>query len=325
MPGIYILVEHREGELENISFELATLASKIASGLKEELSAIMFGHNDIPSGEKLKQYGVDKLYIVKDIDLHDYSDDAYADALSNLITAKPRMLFCGSTIMGMDMAQRLAAKMDARLISNCISMTVNNNILSSTNYIWQGKLDNTILINEFEPIVVTLVPETIEAKPVKPDRKMDTIFIEPEFDKDKSPRVMAYEIPDPKDIELTEADIIVAAGKGVGQENLWLIEELAKYLGGTVAASRGAVDEGWFPSTKQVGQTGKTVSPRLYLACGISGQIYHTIGIRGSKYIVAINIDRNAPICKIADIGLIGDFKELAKVIVDRLKQNQDE
>lgn len=321
MTGICILAEFNNGEFENISFELATLARTVADKLKEELSAVMFGENTAGSGNILGKYGVDKIYVVNDRKLANYAEDAYADALVHIISEmKPRILICGHTLSGKDIAQRLSAQMNCGLISNCTGVSVTEDSFLITSSLWQNKVEGTFSANKNVLTIMTLVPEIIDANSKKSAPKTELIAVEPEFDAERALKVKGVEIPNPEDISLGEAAVIVAVGKGVGGNNLLLIEEMARLLNGSLAASRAAVDEGWLPSSKQVGQTGKTVSPKLYIACGISGQIYHTLGMKDSKYIVAINKDQNAPIFKLADIGLLGDFSEIAKAVIQSLK-----
>jgi len=323
--GIWVLAEQREGELQEVSLELMGEGRKISDELGEELCAVVLGNNIEGLAAPLAQHSADKIYLIDSPWLASYSGEPYADVLSNLIRDKaPRAVLCGATSIGGDLAPRLAARLKTGLVSNCVALKLGDDgLLLQTKPTYGGKVHSTIICPNARPQIATVGPGILKIKSVNIPEKAEIIKVVPRFSSQRQRTKTAGVIKaDPKTIDLSEAEIIVAGGRGVGSaENFKIIEELADVLGGCVAGSRMAVDAGWVPSDKLVGQTGVTVTPRLYVACGISGALHHTLGMKDSRTIVAINTDGNAPIFKLADLGIIGNLLDVVPTIVEQLRE----
>jgi electron transfer flavoprotein alpha subunit len=320
--GVWVVAEQRLGELQEVSLELVCWGRKIADALDEELSALLFGDNAPANAGALSQYGADKVYIVNDRPLTGYPPETYTEALSTLIKEQaPKVLLFAATVFGRDLASRLAARLKTGLASDCTALEVGDDgLLLSVRPVYGGQLDATVTSPVTRPQMATMRPGIVDVKPSKIERKAEIITVEPQPVTTRN-QIVGFVKADPRTIRLDEAEIIVAGGGGIdSQESFQLLEELAQLLGGCVGASRVPVDQGWVPLEKQIGQTGVTASPKLYIAFGISGSIYHTMGMKDSKVIVVINKDRNAPFFKLADMGIVADSRELLAALIQRLR-----
>jgi electron transfer flavoprotein alpha subunit len=322
--SVWVLAEQSEGQLNDINFEVLSYARQLADNLGGQVSAVAVGSNSQELAETLASYGADKVYLLHSPWLLEYCAELYVEALSKLFEAEnPEIVLCGATLIGRDLAPRLAARLKTGLVSECISLVLNQEgLLLGTRLTHGGRVSSTIVCPTSKPQMATVKPGIM--KVARPDtaRKAEVTVITPELNQiDLRTSVQGVVRADPEKISLDEADVIVAGGKGVAsRENFQLLEEIAKRLGGVVAGSLGAVDEGWLPHRKLVGQTGTTVAPKLYMACGISGSIYHVLGMRDSEFVIAINKDPNAPIFKVADMGIVGDVVEVTSAIIDQLR-----
>jgi len=320
--GIWVFAEYDEGEISDVSLELLSEGRRFADKLGEELCAVLVAHSVLPLSDRLGDYGADRVYLV-DSPLLDSSVELQVQSLSGLIRQrKPRILLCGDTSFGRDAAARLAAALKTGLASNCTALDITQDgLLLQTKPVYGDKASVTLICPTARPQIATVVPGVLEMKRSKTAKRAEVIRVEPQLDSGvPCARVIRFEKGDPKTMSLDEAPIIVSGGRGVGsRENFQLLERLAEVLGGVVAGSRMAVDGGYVPPTKQVGQTGKTVTPKLYIACGISGSTYHTMGMKDSKVIVVVNRDRNAPMFKLADLGIMGDLLEIVPAITNEL------
>jgi len=319
---VWVLVEQREGELQEVSLELVCGGRKIADKLNQRLCAVVFADEVAELVDSLTCYGADKVYIINDSSLKDYTAEAYAEVLSTLISeGAPEILLCAATLFGKDIASMLAARLKTGLASDCIDLNVSDDgLLSAVSPVYGDKAYATVVCPLKRPQIATVRPGVMEIKPAKVRSEAEVITVEPQPLATTHSRVIGFMKADPSMLRLDEADIIISGGGGAGgSEGFHLLEDLAKLLGGCVGASRVAVDRGWVPVEKQVGQTGTVVAPRLYIAVGISGSTYHNMGMKDSRVIVAVNKDRNAPIFKLADIGIIGDSKEIVSVVISYL------
>lgn len=321
--SVWVLAEQSEGQLKDISFEVLSCGRQLADDLGGQVNAVAVGSNSRELAETLASYGADKVYLLHSPLLLEYSAELYVEALSKLFQDEsPEVVLCGAALMGRDLSPRLAARLKTGLISECISLALNQEgLLLGTKLTHGGRISSTIICPASKPQMATVKPGGMTV--AKPDinRKAEVIVITSELSQ-REPRISVKGVAraDPEKIGLDEADVIVAGGKGVAsRENFQLLEQIARHLGGVVAGSLGAIDEGWLPRRKLVGQTGTTVAPKLYIACGISGSLYHVLGMRDSEFVIAINKDRNAPIFKVADMGIIGDVVEVTSAIIDRL------
>ena len=315
--GVFAITEQRDGELRKVSFEVVSEGRRLADGLGADLTAVVLGSGIEGFAEALKKYGPDKILIADDAALADYTTDAYTNVLAELIqAADPAVIITGASAQGKDLSGRLAARLDAGVAMDCTAIKLDNGNLTYTRPMFGGKIIANVEIEGF-PQIVAIRPNVMDAVENSKESAIEKPAVQVG---DVKTKVVEMKMETGDKLELTEADIIVSGGRGTGGDYA-AIEALANELGAAVGASRSAVDEGWRPHSDQVGQTGKTVSPTLYVACGISGAIQHLAGMSTSKYIVAINKDAEAPIFSKADFGIVGDLFELVPAIAAEVKK----
>jgi electron transfer flavoprotein alpha subunit len=315
--GVFAITEQRDGELRKVSFEAVSEGRRVADGLGTELTAVVLGSGIDSLAEELKKYGPDKILVGDDPALADYTTDAYTNVLADFIqSSDPAVIIFGASAQGKDLAGRLAARLDAGVAMDCVEVKLDNGNLTYTRPMFGGKILANVEI-EGSPQIVAIRPNVMN---ITENSKECSIEKPPAQVGDPKTTVVEMKMETADKVELTEADIIVSGGRGTGGDYA-AIEALANALGAAVGASRSAVDEGWRPHSDQVGQTGKTVSPSLYVACGISGAIQHLAGMSTSKYIVAINKDEEAPIFSKADLGIVGDLFEVVPAITEEAKK----
>jgi electron transfer flavoprotein alpha subunit len=322
--GIWVFAELRDGKIKNVTFELLSAGRKIATETGEELAAVLFGKNVAELTDVLGEYGADKIYLADDGKLAQYTTDAYSKVLADLIGEnEPSVLIMGCTVQGRDLAARVAQKASTGLMSDCTGIELVNGALSFVRPIYAGKAFVRAACHEARPVMATFRPNVLTADCPQAGRRAEVINAAVNLGEADLRQVI-------KDVvmqistrpELTEASVIVSGGRGMkGPENFTLLEGLADTLGAAVGASRAAVDAGWVGHSFQVGQTGKTVSPTLYIACGISGAIQHLAGMSSSKCIVAVNKDPEANIFKVADYGIVGDIFEVVPILTEECKK----
>ena len=327
--GVWVFAEQRDGELLNVAIELVGEGRKIADELEVELTAVLLGNKVDDLATKLVQYGADKVIYADHELLNVYTTEGYTKVIYELISErKPEIFLIGATNIGRDLGPRISARVHTGLTADCTQLDVDleNRRLLQTRPAFGGNLMATIICPDFRPQMSTVRPGVMEKAKFNADNKGEIIKFTPVIeDKDILARVIEVIKGGKAQVELEESNIIVSGGRGMGNvEGFKLLEELADKLGGVVGASRATVDAGWIEQGHQVGQTGKTVRPTLYIACGISGAIQHLAGMQESKTIVAINKDPNAPIFKIADYGIVGDLYEILPELISSL-DNIDE
>jgi electron transfer flavoprotein alpha subunit len=314
---ILAIAEHTDGQFRKVTYEALSEGKKIASTNSFELVAVVLGSNIAETAETLGQYGADRIIVADDQGLADFSSAAYGDVISGLIEKEaPELVLFGATVQGKELSASLAARCDAALATDCIAISWENSIATATRPMYGGKVLADVELSG-RPKMVSVRPNAMEI--VLSDgagtvEKIEVALADPFV------KLMEKNMETGK-IDLTEADVIVSGGRGMGGSDYAVIEKLADALGGAVGASRASVDEGWRPHADQVGQTGKVVSPSLYVACGISGAIQHLAGMSSSKVIVAINKDPEAPIFLKSDYGVVGDLFELVPAITEEVKQ----
>ncbi len=322
--GVWILAEHKQGQLDDVVPEVVSMGRQLADELKEEVETVVIGSKDDKLAKTLASYGADKVYFIESPLLPEYSAELYLEVLSRLFEDEnPEIVLCGATLVSRDLAPRLAARLKTGLITECTGLTVNSEgELQFTKLTYENRISTTLICPGAGPKIATVKPGVMSIRKPDSTRRPQVKLITPQLNK-KEPRckTTGFMKADPEKIGLDEAEIIVAGGRGLGSaNNFQILSRLARSLGGVVAASLGAIDEGWVPRKSLIGQTGVTVTPRLYIACGISGSIYHAMGMKESKFIVAINKDRNAPIFNYADMGIVGDVLEIIPEITNRLE-----
>ncbi|KXK49595.1 MAG: electron transfer flavoprotein subunit alpha [Chlorobi bacterium OLB5] len=321
MSKVLAFVESRDNKIKNAGFETASTALKIANELGAEAEVLLIGSGVSSITAELGAYGIKKVITADDPRLEKYSTTAYSKILAE--AAKQRgadIIILSATAMGKDISARVSAKMEAGMASDCTDIRTENGNIIATRPVYAGKAYIDLKVNS--PVkIFTLRPNVF--KPVKADGvSAEAEKFEVNLD-DSDFKVQVKEIiVSSEKLDVTEANIVVSGGRGLkGPENFYLVEDLAKVLGGAAGASRAIVDAGWRPHDDQVGQTGKTVSPSLYIAVGISGAIQHLAGMSSSKCIVAINKDKDAPIFQIADYGIVGDAIEIMPVLIEECKK----
>jgi electron transfer flavoprotein alpha subunit len=322
--GVWFIAEHRAGQVEKTALMLAGEGRALATRLGEELAAVFMGDNVRQLAEQLSPYGVDKAFIIEDELLETYTGDAYVDALSQLAKSnKPSMILFAATPLGSDLGPRLAARLRVGLVAHYTEMEVDREKkITVRRQIHGGKASATFAVLT-RPVVATIDPQLLSVQKAPQPTNIQIIEsgikVNP---KNVRTRLIDYMKSDPCAVCVSEAEIVIGVGKGLrSAENLKAVEELARVLGASIGGSRRATDERWISDERRIGLTGKTIAPRLYLACGISGAFHHTLSIKGSQLMVAINTDRNAPIAKLADMVIVGDMHEIIPELCKQLKE----
>jgi electron transfer flavoprotein alpha subunit len=317
--NILVVLEQREGIIKRSGFEAACTAANLAKDLNTTAEAVVVG-DVITNLDEVSKYGIQKVIHLKKSELANYSSSGYAEAITNLAKeADYDILILSNTALGKDLAPRLSIKLDAGCVVDCIKLNLSGNdiILTRPTYAGKALIDVKLLSNKK---IITLRPNVFKAQIVENSAHAE-IVVKEISQVNLNSKVTSFKKSEGK-LDVAEADIIVSGGRGMkGPENFHLIEELAEILGAAVGASRAVVDAGWRPHNEQVGQTGKTVSPTLYIACGISGAIQHLAGMSSSKYIVAVNKDKDAPIFNVADYGITGDLFEIIPALTNEIKK----
>jgi electron transfer flavoprotein alpha subunit len=310
MAHILTFVEQRDGKLRRASLEVVSAARRLASSLGATVSAVVIGPVSEALAGELASCGADEVRVFDDEALSAYATESWARAFAQAIAdVRPSIVLLPFTSLGKDLAPRVAAKVGAGLVSDCVALEVKDGRMVARRPMYAGKAYATVEWSG-EPQMATLRPNVFPLGP--PDASRKAQVVKGSVDASARAKVASVRATAQGKVQLTEAQVIVSGGRGLkGPENFHLVESLAEAMGGAVGASRAVVDAGWVDHQMQVGQTGKTVSPALYVACGISGAIQHLAGMSSSKYIVAINKDKDAPIFKVADYGILGDVFEV--------------
>jgi electron transfer flavoprotein alpha subunit len=316
--GVLVLAEQFEGRFRKVAYEALSEGKRLADALGEPLTGVVLGSGVEAMAAELATYGPDKILVGDDSALADYTTDAYANVLCDIVKGyDPKILLLGASTRGKDLSARLSARLDTGLAMDCIALRVDGDTPVATRPMFGGKVLAEVAI-QGTPAVVAIRPNVMEVVEAEKGVGVERVLVNVGAVKTK---VLEKKLEAAAKVDLTEADIIVSGGRGMGGPDFSLLEELAEVLGGTVGASRSVVDEGWRPHSDQVGQTGKVVSPNLYIACGISGAIQHLAGMGSSKYIVAINKDPEAPIFKKADYGIVEDLFKVVPSITAEVKK----
>ncbi|MFW9950419.1 MAG: FAD-binding protein [Candidatus Thorarchaeota archaeon] len=322
--GVWVIAEHYKNKIHNVAFQLLGKGRELSDVLGVDLTLVILGATFDEKLDDISQYGMDKLIYVKSPILKDYYSDLYVKVLSELIVEhKPEIILIGATPTGRDFAPRIAKKLNAGLTADCTGLEINletKNLLQ-TRPTYGGNIMATIRTPSSRPQMATVRPGIFKIpEKIKKDveiRKIDYLFKE----EDSVSKIVKIVNTSKTPVNLHDAKIIVAGGRGVGsKENFKLIEDLASVLGAELGGSRITIELNWLDPDRQIGQTGVTVSPKLYIACGISGAIQHIVGMENSDIIVAINKDPDAPIFHIAHYGIIGDLNEVIPMLIEEIK-----
>jgi electron transfer flavoprotein alpha subunit len=317
--GVWIVAEQRDGALRKVSFELASTARKLADQLGEEVAAVLCGSGIEALAAELGKYGVDKVFVADSPALEPYTTDAHATAVAKAVKENdPSILLLGASAQGKDLSAALVGKLATGMATDCTDVKIADGKLLAIRPMYAGKCFGEIVVTgtpqmaSLRPNVFTIVESAKAAAVVKFDAGLG----------EAKTKVLEVQKEAAGKIDVSEANVIVSGGRGMkGPEGFGILEELAGVLGAAVGASRAAVDAGWRVQSDQVGQTGKVVSPNLYIACGISGAIQHLAGMSSSKYIVAINKDAEAPIFAKADYGVVDDLFKVVPALTGEVKK----
>ncbi|MBR3654404.1 MAG: FAD-binding protein [Elusimicrobia bacterium] len=323
--GVWVYAEQRHGEISSVVYELLNKGSELAKTLNVPLSAILIGSNISAKAQDLINRGADKVYVYDDPILAEFQDDPYSCILADLIKEeKPEIVLMGATNIGRSFASRVAAKIYTGLTADCTALEVDleTRNLMQTRPAFGGNIMATILTPRHRPQMATVRHKVFKEAKAQEGRTGEVI--NKTIDAQKiinRTKFIGFFKDQTADVNISDADIIVSGGRGLGNpEGFKLIKELADLLGGAVGASRAAVDSDWIAYSHQVGQTGRTVAPKIYIACGISGQIQHMVGMSSSDTIIAINKDKDCPMMQTATYSLVGDLYEIIPAIIKEIK-----
>jgi len=314
--GIWVFIEQKNGKIQSVSYELLGKAQELAKKLDCDVSGVLIGNDLKDQLDEVIWHGSDNIYLVEAPEIANFQDEPYTNILVRLIQKyKPEILLSGATAIGRSLISRVAINIKAGLTADCTGLDIEpvKKILLQTRPAFGGNIMATIISPNYRPQMATVRHKVMQ--PIAPDKHRKGKIIRESFESFVYfSRTKLLDIVEEIEtlVNIAEADIIVSGGRGIGsKENFKILEELAHVLNAAVGSSRAAVDSGWMPYSHQVGQTGRTVAPKIYFACGISGQIQHLVGMSSSKIIVAINKDPEAPIFKIATYGIVGDLHQI--------------
>lgn len=323
---VWVFAEQKKGKVQSIAFELIGKARELAAKRGSQVCAVLIGNDMDMQAQELICSGADIVYQVDSPQLANFQDEPYTTVLVKLIRKyKPEIVLCGATFIGRSLISRVAIKIDTGLTADCTGLDIDTEkkLLLQTRPAFGGNIMATIITPNHRPQMATVRHKVFQQPALEKNRKGKVIKESFPLVELKSRTTLLDIVEEVENlVNIAEADIIVSGGRAMGNhENFKMLEELAQVLGGAVGASRAAVDSGWMPYSHQVGQTGRTVAPKLYIACGISGQIQHLVGMQSSKMIVAINKDPDAPIFKVATYGIIGDIFEIVPALTKKFKE----
>ena len=321
--GVWVFAEQRDGKIAGVSLELLGAGKGLAEKLGTELAAVLFG-GTADDAQELIRWGAEKVFHCNDRLLSTFNDEPYASLLSKLIVEqKPEIVLTGATPIGRSFFPRVAARLRAGLTADCTSLEIDNETknLLQIRPAFGGNIMATIFCPHARPQMATVRPRVMKKGEYDASRKGEVVAVSAKGITSRTRVVETVKEIAETAINLQDANVIVAGGRGMGgDKGFQLLRELAEVLGASVAASRAAVDEGWIPYRHQVGQTGKTVGPKLYIACGISGAVQHLVGMQSSDIIIAINKNPEAPIFRVATYGIVGDVHEIVPLLTKKIK-----
>jgi electron transfer flavoprotein alpha subunit len=326
--GVLVCGEIAEGKLAPVTIELLGVGRRLANELGEDLSTLLMGSKAVGLGQEAIAYGADNVYVAEDSLLDHYNSDAYTQVAANLCQkALPSIMLLGHTDIGLDLAPRLNGRLGGGLAMDCTALSIDpaTKLLVSIRPVFGGNAHATMVSKSARPQMATMRAKTVPPAERNDSRQGKVIPVEGKID----PSALKAKVVDRireevEGVKLEDAEVVVSGGRGIGSaQNFAMLRELANVLGGAVGATRPACDEGWAPARLQVGQSGKVVSPKLYIAVALSGAMSHIAGCLGSKYIVAINKDKEANIFSVAHFGIVADYKEVVPALTAKLKEGR--
>lgn len=326
--GVFIFAQQVDNKIDNIAFELIGKAKELAGALDTTVTAVLVGSDVKSLAGELGEYGADRVIVVDDPELKEYRTEPYTHAVASVINEfKPEIMLVGATAIGRDLGPRVSARVATGLTADCTFLEIGDfrgkpNQLLMTRPAFGGNTIATIACPDNRPQMATVRPGVMQKLPKEAGRTAEVVEFNPGFTPNNKYVEILEVVKKVSDVaDIMDAKILVSGGRGMGSaENFKILEDLAEALGGTVSCSRACVDAGWKPKDLQVGQTGKTVRPNLYIACGISGAIQHLAGMEESDVIVAINKDESAPIFDVADYGVVGDVNKIVPKLTEAIK-----
>ncbi len=324
--NVFVFAEQRDGKVQKVAFELIGKGRELADTLGQKVVAVLLGQDVEMQAQILISRGADEVILVEDALLAEYATEPYAKVLNDIIEVfDPEIVLYGATAIGRDLAPRVSARVHTGLTADCTGLDIDDETknLRMTRPAFGGNIMATILCADFRPQMATVRPGVMKA--LSPDNQRQGEIIKHHVElgeKDMTVKIREVVKASKKSVDITEAKILVSGGRGIGApEKFDMLRELADVLGGEISSSRANVDAGWIEKERQVGQTGKTVRPDLYIACGISGAIQHLAGMESSEYIIAINKNNTAPIFDAADLGIVGDVHVIIPKLTEALKK----
>lgn len=325
--GILIFGEQRAGKIHGVVYELLGEGKQLAKQLGTKVSVVLLGNNTDKMVKELFAFGADNVFQIDNPQLEHYNDELYSDIIAQVILqSKPEIFLVGSTTYGSSLAPRIASRLNTGLTADCTNLEIDSEkrLLKQTRPAFSGNLMATIICPKHRPQMCTVRPKVM--KPIEPDFGKIGQVIKPNVIYSQNLKVRKIDSikNSSQKVNLADADIIVSAGRGIQKpENIELIREFADCLGAAVGSSRALVDAGWIEYSHQIGQTGINVRPKVYIACGISGAIQHLAGMMSAKYIIAINKDPNAPIFKVASLGMVGEIERIIPALIKEIKNKK--
>ncbi|MFX0097121.1 MAG: electron transfer flavoprotein subunit alpha/FixB family protein [Candidatus Hodarchaeota archaeon] len=322
MREVLVLAEHRQGKIRDITFEMLSKGKEIAEEIDVGLTAVILGYEIEELAEKLANHAK-KVLLVSDLNLRHFNSEAYEKALSQIISEhKPTLILIGHTSYGIDLAPGLATELDIPLATDCINLNFEDEKLVVVRQVYGGKVNVKASLRKSENYIVTVRPSVFQSGEAEP-LKGEILKVNYPITEDIESKKFIEFVEGPEgEVDIAAADIIVSIGRGVGEsKNIPEIEQLANILGGVLACSRPIIDKNWLPKDRQVGSSGRTVKPKLYLAIGISGAFQHTVGMKNSELIIAINKDSAAPIFRVADYGIVENLFNIIPALKERIQE----
>lgn len=327
--GVWVFIEQNDGKIEGVSLELLGAGRKLADKLDVTLSGVLLGYEIKSLSREVIAYGADQVYVIDHEVMKDYRTESYMKAVIHLAEKyKPEIFLYGATSNGKDLASAVATDLSTGLTADTtmLDVEVEKRLLEASRPAFGGNIMATILCKKHRPQMATVRPKVMKAMEPNPDRHGEVIE-EPITLREDDMRTKVIKIVKDvtKKVNLAEAHVVVAGGKGMGDlQNFQLIHELADTIGATVGGTRDVVEAGWLPHEQQVGQTGETITPKIYFAIGISGAIQHVVGMKNSEFIIAINKDPQAPIFDVATYGIVGDALEIVPKLIKEFKEARE-
>jgi len=320
MGEILVLAEHRRGELRDVTFEMLGKGQELAAAMDVPLAAVLLGHNVDGFAEKLAKYA-HRVLLVEDERLEHFNAEAYQQVLAHLIAQrKPTLVLIGHSACGMDLAPSLATQLDLPLVTDCVDLDFEDGNLFAVREMYGGKVSAKVAFRPADTYMATVRQAAFPFEEGEPLGGEIMAVDSPLTREIEYRRFLEYVEAAVGEVDITQADVVVAVGRGIREkDNMPLVEKLAEALGGVLAGSRPVVDAGWLPPDRQVGQSGRTVKPKLYVAVGISGASQHVAGMKASSTIVAINKDPDAPIFKVAHYGIVDDLFKVVPALTEQL------